>query len=186
MPTLQKPVNHTLFFRSLAILLFSLPKTSVAGTQITYIDDQFGDTVTGALPTYLPPSLWIQGSICSACAFHPDSTKTYDSTWHDATTNISATVQFNFTVMSSTTLDVYCLLPNHKSPGVSTNSFYNLSFVLDGQTLAQTFVHSSDLSGNIQYNAGVLSLSNLDPVAHTVSMIALQNSVFHFDFATYT
>jgi hypothetical protein len=42
-------------------------QTVRADIETRYIDDQFGDSVTGALPVYLPVDQWLYGPTCSAC-----------------------------------------------------------------------------------------------------------------------
>ena len=42
------------------------------------IDDELGDNVTGAFPSYNPPGKWAQGNTCSNCFAHPDPALAYD------------------------------------------------------------------------------------------------------------
>ncbi|KAE9398039.1 hypothetical protein BT96DRAFT_995222 [Gymnopus androsaceus JB14] len=154
---------------------------------IRYIDDQYGDLVTGEVPVYSPQGSWTQGAECTGCGFHPASDQAFNNTWHDTTTHhtydFPRTVQFNFT---GTSLDVYCIIPN--SPNPTLTSTYNLTFILDDQLLSQTFTHESDLSNNSWYNVSVLSLNNLTPVSHTFAMMAastMVNSTLKFDYARY-
>jgi hypothetical protein len=41
------------------------------------IDDNYGDSVTGDLPIYLPRSSWKQGSQCSPCFAKPDRSRAF-------------------------------------------------------------------------------------------------------------
>ncbi|KAJ3742447.1 hypothetical protein DFH05DRAFT_214509 [Lentinula detonsa] len=156
-------------------------------TTYGYIDDEDGDPVTGVFPTFSPQTGWTQGSVCTDCAFHPDSTKAFNGTWSDTTHYISdpaRTVQFNFT---GTSLDVFCILPNPSDPDLT--SVYNLTFNLDGQPLQQTFTHRTDLSNNFVYNASVLSLEGLTSTSHVFTMLAAStdvNSSLLFDYARYS
>lgn len=52
------------------------------------VDDQNDDSATGALPIFLPSNLWNDiGQSCPLCVLHPDPNRTFDGTWHDATTH---------------------------------------------------------------------------------------------------
>lgn len=66
-----------------------------------YIDDEYGDLVTGEKPIYSPaPVGWAQGANCPGCAFHPATQLAFNGTWHDTTHHTNdqpRTVQFNFT-----------------------------------------------------------------------------------------
>ena len=66
----------------LPLLLFSC---YVHGEMRT-IDDTYGDSVTGALPTYSDTDCWNQGP-CSTCFLKPDASKAHDGTWHDTSSN---------------------------------------------------------------------------------------------------
>src|SRR5262245_3177183 len=74
-----------------AFLFFLSALRSVGGTQINRtIDDQFGDSVTGAKVQYLPTSfngglVWKTSSNCGDCAIVPDSSKAFNNTWTSAT-----------------------------------------------------------------------------------------------------
>lgn len=73
-------------------------------------------------------------------------------------------------------------------PHSSTTSTYNLTFLMDGQLLSQTYTHKSDSTNNFQYNTSVLSLVKLAPVSHTFVMMAAStevDSTLQFDYARY-
>ncbi|KAE9385624.1 hypothetical protein BT96DRAFT_928707 [Gymnopus androsaceus JB14] len=169
-------------------VILAIPTSSIANIKTRYIDDQYGDSVTGVQPLYYAASessAWHQGAICSACKFRPDASKTFNNSWHDSShqaTDPPSTIKFNFTGI---TLDVYCILPNLDS---AYTSAYNLTFVLDGQPIMQTFIYDGD-SSTIQYNVSVLSLTNLAQTPHTFTMIAgstKTNTIIEFDYAKYT
>ena len=42
------------------------------------IDDQSGDSLTGALPIYFPQNIWTQGAQCTTCWSKPDSRQAFD------------------------------------------------------------------------------------------------------------
>ena len=52
------------------------------------IDDEYGDALTGVVPTYLPlgPSInWNQGSTCVGCRAKANPSDAQNGTWHDTT-----------------------------------------------------------------------------------------------------
>ncbi|KAJ3770181.1 hypothetical protein FB446DRAFT_647406, partial [Lentinula raphanica] len=158
-----------------------------AEMETRFIDDQLGDSVTGAMPNYSPANSWVQGNTCTGCGFHPNSTQAFNQTWHDTThhtTDQTRSVQFGFT---GTSLDVFCIIPNPSDPTLT--STYNLTFELDDQPLQQTFTHTSDTTNVFQFNVTVLSLSNLSLSSHVFTMLAAStfvNSTLQFDYAMYT
>ncbi|KAF9065438.1 hypothetical protein BDP27DRAFT_1228989, partial [Rhodocollybia butyracea] len=152
------------------------------------IDDQYGDPRTSLSPLYSGSgdTDWVQGANCSDCemAFNGFvAQQAFNQTWHWSeflVGDVKRTVKFNFT---GTSLNVYCILPN---PDASIISNYNLTFTLDGTPVNHGFNHTSDGSGQFQYNVNVLSLGNLSQAPHTFVMAALTqiNSTVLFDYAT--
>ena len=67
------------------IVLLLLVRSVIAALVNVTIDDQYGDPLTGFLPSYLPTDEWKQGANCSACSVRPDPAKAKMGTWHDAT-----------------------------------------------------------------------------------------------------
>ena len=66
------------------------------------VDDAAFDTSVG--PFYLPSSdWWKQGSECSGCGAQPDSSQTFNHTWHDTTftpgDGVSRAIEVSFTGM---------------------------------------------------------------------------------------
>ncbi len=59
---------------------------SVAVVSNRTIDDEFGDSVTGKKPVFLPdlPGIW-QGPECTGCGVQPDKTKAFKQTFNAAT-----------------------------------------------------------------------------------------------------
>ena len=50
------------------------------------IDDQYGDVLTGVVPTYSPSGgVWSQGANCSLCSARPNASLATFGTWHDST-----------------------------------------------------------------------------------------------------
>ncbi|KAE9394633.1 hypothetical protein BT96DRAFT_1022422 [Gymnopus androsaceus JB14] len=182
------PQYLPLHLRVFTLIIAFCPFIGLAQTEFRYIDDQYGDSVSGAIPTYEPSEGWEQGSICTECAIHPDAKQAFWGSWHDSTYNAGGylrSVQFNFTGIS---LDVFCILPNLSNNDVITT--YNLTFNLDNQILSQTFEHESDHDNIFQYNFSVLSLSSLAPVHHTFTMLMAtgenSSNTLQFDYARYT
>jgi hypothetical protein len=64
-----------------ALLLLSTQNAAAVPTNRT-IDDQFGDSATGALPTYSPSDRWTEGTQCTTCLAQPDPELAFDhSEW---------------------------------------------------------------------------------------------------------
>ncbi|PIL31265.1 hypothetical protein GSI_05963 [Ganoderma sinense ZZ0214-1] len=166
-------------------LLFPYPVSSALVNRT--IDDEYGDSVTGALPVFGPDaSYWHQGSTCSACHITPfiDKTQPFDGTWHDGTYNPDGpdlTISFSFT---GTAVYVYNIVPNTIE---STDTLENITFTLDGSH-AGTYVHNPDSTTVLLYRQVVYKSTNLDNKEHTVVMRSsgLNASLILFDYAVYT
>jgi len=66
-------------YRALKLACVLLIFRSAAALAINRtIDDQFGDSATGALPIYSPENMWAQGNQCSTCFAQPDYQQTFD------------------------------------------------------------------------------------------------------------
>ncbi|KAJ7778747.1 hypothetical protein DFH07DRAFT_539291 [Mycena maculata] len=149
------------------------------------IDDEFGDSVSGALPTYRPDSYWNVGTSCTICEVHPDPTLAFNHTWHDTSqlpghAPVSVTLDF-----VGTAIYVFCI-----APPITTNvvTLYNLNFTLDG-VRSGTFSYSPTSTTDFVYNLSVVSLESLANEPHTllVSTDDSENgSIFLFDYAVYT
>lgn len=87
------------YYRWLLALPYFLSSVRAA-TNVT-VDDEYGDSETGATPTYSPSSgVWNQGNTCTGCLVKPDSSETFDGTWHDTTwapNDQPHTITINFT-----------------------------------------------------------------------------------------
>lgn len=71
---------------------------SSASVNIT-VDDEQGDSHTGAKPTYSPSDGWSQGATCSGCQIKANPALAFDNTWHDSTVHLgdqphTITIQF--------------------------------------------------------------------------------------------
>ncbi|KAH9930963.1 uncharacterized protein B0H18DRAFT_952965 [Fomitopsis serialis] len=126
--------------------------------ELRTIDDTYGDSVTGATPTYLDTNCWNKGPGCSVCVAQPDPSQAHNGTWHDT--------------QSSTCNNVFI-----NSPTVHTVSFAftgpeikitNLTFDLDGETSASLFNPSiSGTNYEYQYNVPVYSRTFLNNTQHS-------------------
>ncbi|KAH9930961.1 uncharacterized protein B0H18DRAFT_872467 [Fomitopsis serialis] len=153
------------------------------------IDDTYGDSVTGVLPTY--GANWNAGQTCSGCAVQPSPSGTYRGTWHDTTSdNPNSTTGHAVTLeFTGTAISVYCILVNSGSPYVTIASY--ISFEMDGDP-AGTYTHNPDTSAGAAqyvYNATVFSQTGLSNASHTLLMNATQGSqasLVLFDWAMYT
>lgn len=95
------PTSHPITMRvsstqdpsMLGIIVFtiSLVVVTFAKPQLVIVDDQYGDMVTGVLPTFRAPvtgKVWNQGATCQYCAasrFDASNPLIMNGTWHDAT-----------------------------------------------------------------------------------------------------
>jgi hypothetical protein len=71
-------------FLSLLLLFAALVSCVTAGPSNRTIDDQKGDSVTGAVPVRAPVGGWSLGP-CETCFVKPDPSLAFDHTWLDAT-----------------------------------------------------------------------------------------------------
>jgi hypothetical protein len=70
-------------FHLIAALL--LVRSVIAVLVNVTIDDQYGDALTGLLPSYSPSGIWEQGANCSTCTARPNPSQASMGTWHDTT-----------------------------------------------------------------------------------------------------
>ena len=77
---------------------------TLATPQLVIVDDQYGDQVTGAVPTHNGPSqgkVWNQGATCGDCsAKNINASFVQNGTWHDATgggTSADYSLSYTFT-----------------------------------------------------------------------------------------
>ncbi|KAI0652610.1 hypothetical protein C8Q79DRAFT_110960 [Trametes meyenii] len=168
-----------------------LPVTLALSVNHT-IDDQTGDSVTGALPDYEPPNVednWFQGNLCVHCNMLPnkviDVSKTFNGTWHDTTYHpgtLERSVAASFT---GTAVYVFFIVPNTVP---FTTTLTNLSFTLDDTSAGQPFIHTPDSSSDISYQVPVFTATNLANTKHTikVSTGGPNATLMLFDYMIYT
>ncbi|KAK1232938.1 hypothetical protein PQX77_003951 [Marasmius sp. AFHP31] len=160
----------------------------VSGTpQIRYIDDTLGDSATGLMPQYLPPSQWSEGPKCVGCKLHPNPSSARNGTWRDTTwlprslgNDGPPSLQLIFTGISFT---VYCIIPPSSAQAIIN---YDLKFNLDGNS-AGNFTFDPN-STDYQYDFPVFTQDKLSNAKHNFTMIAdspTTDSVILFDYATY-
>ncbi|KAI0713163.1 hypothetical protein C8T65DRAFT_739032 [Cerioporus squamosus] len=150
------------------------------------IDDERGDSVTGLVPEYSPPGAWHQGSTCSACFVHLDTSQVLNGTWHDTTHHPgdpeprSITMRFN-----GTAVYVYNVIPNTVT---NADTGTNLTFSMDGARVG-TFTHTPSSSTEFDYNIPVHSSTDLKNQEHTLVIQTVgdtSSSLILFDYVVYT
>ncbi|KAI0673886.1 hypothetical protein C8Q78DRAFT_658019 [Trametes maxima] len=191
-PTLQCYARR--FLRIYGLILYTarfLPVALAISVNHT-IDDQTGDSVTGALPDYEPPNVednWFQGNLCVHCNMLPnkviDVSKTFNGTWHDTTYHpgtLERSVAASFT---GTAVYVFFIVPNTVP---FTTTLTNLSFSLDDASAGQPFIHIPDSSSDISYQVPVFTATNLANTKHTVKVSTggPNATLMLFDYMIYT
>ncbi|KAI0633047.1 hypothetical protein C8Q77DRAFT_1033090, partial [Trametes polyzona] len=152
------------------------------------IDDQKGDSVTGAVPVFLPPDQWNIGQTCTTCNVNSgivNAGRVHDGTWHDSThdgpNDSDKVIVVNFT---GSAIYMYNILVN-KVPQTSTIT--RLEFFLDGDHVS-SFTHNPDNTTNVVYNALVYSNTSMPQAPHSLRAVATGNGTLLtlFDYAVYT
>ena len=90
---------HTRQWIFLFIHFVALASLASSTTVNVTVDDEQGDSRTGAQPTYAPSDGWSQGATCSGCEVKADPALAFDNTWHDSTVHLgdqphTITIQF--------------------------------------------------------------------------------------------
>ncbi|KAH9927482.1 uncharacterized protein BXZ73DRAFT_3132, partial [Epithele typhae] len=134
------------------------------------IDDSLGDSHTGALIAYEPPTRWSAGRNCTDCSANLDHSKVLDGTWHEAL--------FTSTHERDGVADVP-LIASAKFEGVAlyvfcvvahTSGNTDLRFLLDGEHVG-SFVQPPIGSSHFEYNVPVYVNESISPGEHTLSII---------------
>ncbi|KAJ7042046.1 hypothetical protein C8F04DRAFT_114999 [Mycena alexandri] len=150
------------------------------------IDDESGDSVSGALPTYIPASFWRLGPTCPDCAVRPDQSLAFNRTWHDNSQfpgNQPVSLSLDFV---GTAIYVFCIVPPIETNVISR---YSLTFSLDDGASQGTFLYSPTSNTDFLYNVSVVSLPSLANKAHKLLVSTddeVNGSIFLFDYAVYT
>ncbi|KAJ8503618.1 hypothetical protein ONZ45_g10712 [Pleurotus djamor] len=146
------------------------------------IDDEYGDSLTSALPQYEFARAWHQGSHCPSCATKLDSNRTFKQSWHDSTSNGGDkifSVTFEFTGVA---LYVYCIITH------SSNKTASYTFRIN-DTLVGQYTRQIENITEPEYQTLVFSETDLPQGRHTFQF---QNggpslsSLALFDYAVYT
>lgn len=187
--------------------LFYIGYTTALETNRT-IDDEFGDSVTGQKPIFLPatPGIW-EGETCTGCRFQPDKAVAFKGTWNAATFRPeepggSGPISFDLS-FKGLRFVIYCIMPNHLQLGTAIYIFFiaanqiaggiittlmECNFTLDGQQ-AGFFQHIPNASQDFEYNVLAFNRTGLRNVDHTVSATAggvNYHLLLNFDYAIYT
>jgi hypothetical protein len=102
-----------------AVALVLFPSPACGETEVRYIDDKYGDSVTGDLPVYASGGGgWSYGPECSGCFVEAyvgiDTSKAYMGSWEDLTQHTTdaeqATITIEFTGEHSTFSRLYVIL----------------------------------------------------------------------------
>ncbi|KAJ7483814.1 hypothetical protein B0H11DRAFT_1914677 [Mycena galericulata] len=142
-------------------------QTCISTVSNRTIDDFYGDSVTGVVPSYDPSGVW-------------NAVVVFDDTWHD-TTSLNATDPPSVTIQfTGTAIYLFGIVPN-TVPFADT--IVDLTFVLDGAFLG-SYTHTPDTSTTILYSVLMLSSSGLSNKTHT--LLAQTAALFIFDYAIYT
>lgn len=190
----------------LCLLSLSLPfaVSVVLGKLVNVtVDDQFGDSLSGTIPTYTPASKWATGPQCTACSAQPDPSRAFNGTWHDSTNQLrdpSSVITYNFTGKScnivqkapvtkaSTGTAVYAFFILANQYSLYGTSYTSLSFMLDDQ-YEGPFNHQPDQVSQYYYNVSMFAKADLDNKEHTIviyNTAASQASLILFDYLVYT
>ncbi|KAI0756229.1 hypothetical protein C8Q80DRAFT_15800 [Daedaleopsis nitida] len=157
-----------------------------AGSTNRTIDDEHGDSVTGARPTFSPAGGWKQGGTCQDCFVKLDPAQTFQGTWHDATHHPGDAESRMITAQfTGTAVYVYCIVAN-KVPGADTLT--NLTFSIDGQQVG-SYTHVPTDSTAFSYQVPVYVNRDLPNKAHTIVIQSVGDakaSLVLFDNIVYT
>ena len=174
---------------TLSLLLLSFHTLSGMLTLLNHtIDDTLGDSITGAVPIYMPSSKWNQGNTCVGCHINSTLVNTshaFDSTWHDSTyygtEDNDIVIAFNFT---GSAIYIYHILANTVP---QTATLTNLEFYIDGGVVGN-FTHEPDIKSDILYDIPVYTNVSIPNGSHAVEIRPAQGkkSLLLFDYAAYT
>ncbi|EPT00073.1 hypothetical protein FOMPIDRAFT_1123279 [Fomitopsis schrenkii] len=176
--------------RALA-LIFCLffPSLVLAELVYRFIDDEWGDPVTGLKPVYSVN--WNYGPDCPVtfCFVRPDQTKTFNGTWHHTMSSAPSTAGHQVTIgFTGIAISVYGVMANPPSQNGSV-LFTNATFELDGEFVG-TYSHFPNSNADqFEYNVTIFSVSGLSNTNHTLVVTDAQGSelsLLLFDYAKYT
>ncbi|CCM02805.1 uncharacterized protein FIBRA_04916 [Fibroporia radiculosa] len=167
-------------------VIFALLKNVSSVSMNATIDDENGDSVTGAKPIYSGTN-WNYGPGCPGCKAQPDIDDTFDRSWHDFTAHPTDTGPHTITLtFTGTAIWIYCVIPNYIE-GVTTLT--NVSINLDGKDVdLYTHMPLEDTT-EMYYNVSIYTNTDLANAMHTVVLMPtyeVNASIILFDWAQYT
>jgi len=179
-------MNFMLLLSQVLLILLAGYTTKALQVNAT-IDDELGDSVTGALPVYSPQNVWSRGDECTTCFAKADVQQAFEHTWHDATWYAVSGPQAALSItmpFKGTALYAYCILDN----AIQYVAFTNLTFFIDGSQVG-TFAHVPDGTNIFQYNSLVYSNTSIPDGSHTFAIRTangVNDSSVLFDYVEYT
>ncbi|KAL1951072.1 hypothetical protein VTO73DRAFT_221 [Trametes versicolor] len=180
-------------------LCFLVLAVACTATPVNHtIDDRYGDSITGVIPTYRPPGDWTHGDECISCNLYPanlghtsssgapvDPAQAFNGTWH-YTTWLPGSLRRNITVQFvGQAVYVFNIIANVV---LSATTNTTLTFSLDGEIVGH-YSHLPDPSGpDLMYNVAVYSNHSLPYGDHTLVISAEGKgpSLVLFDYVVYT
>ncbi|KAK1225677.1 hypothetical protein PQX77_011369 [Marasmius sp. AFHP31] len=181
-------LQQILFF---TFTIFPFLLSSYAKTVTRYIDDTYGDLVTGFKPSYSPTGskIW-QDQSCGTvqgCHIVPDTKLSHNGTYTAATYQMSMNnMGFNL-IFRGTSITVYFILANDDYT-LPTTTRTECNFILNG-ILEKSYVHTPVKNKGTEYNVTVFKKEGLEDRVHTLDIGTGKKDypVFiAFDYATYT
>ncbi|KAJ7153548.1 hypothetical protein C8R43DRAFT_1002476 [Mycena crocata] len=145
------------------------------------IDDKYGDSATGALPTYTPQASWSTDACAgSHCNWAPTNDRAYNKTYM-----VSFSSDANFTLQfTGTEIYVYTITFNASMTGFQGSSHTLVYAQLDGQDEESAITF--DQPSQPAYNVLLYSKNGLSNLAHTLNIRPRTTEYLFFDYAIYT
>ncbi|KAH9914657.1 uncharacterized protein BXZ73DRAFT_21365, partial [Epithele typhae] len=151
------------------------------------IDDQKGDSSTGAVPVYTPGDAWADGQTCTGCALtsHIIKASVFDGTWHDSTYHPGDPPRTISASFNGSAVYVFATLANNFG-GITT--FTNYTFYIDGGLVGQT-VRAPASTADFIYRFPVYINTSLSNTPHNITIIGgggPNATLILFDYIAYT
>ncbi|OJT04504.1 hypothetical protein TRAPUB_4774 [Trametes pubescens] len=188
----MKRITHLRFLPLLAPLVTAILVNRT-------IDDKYGDSVTGVVPTYGPTDhSWADGSVCHTCNVYPSGgpksgagaqvnvSRMFYGTWHDCTYEAVGPLQTITMSFVGQAVYVFHLVANELK---ETTTVTSLSFIIDNEEVGH-FDHTPDPAApQFLYRVPVYVNSSLLHANHTLTIRprgAPDKSLILFDYVAYT
>ena len=173
---------------ALLFTIFSPGEAQAGGLVNRTIDDNIGDSFTGAIPVYFPVDQWQLGETCAECRVNTrivDASRTFDGTWHDSTYHPGQPDSVITIFFTGVAVYVFNLITNQVDP--DTASFTNLTFSIDNVLVGQ-YIRFPDNTTDILYQVPVFSHTGLENFPHVLEIRAsgTSDSLTLFDYVLYT